>query len=89
MDHPEMLPHRGQLDQAAFSYRWKHPDPEMDRLQKDVAALVERSTQAEEDAALTFYRVKALAERRRPEDALCPLPGDRMRAPRLSEPWFC
>jgi radical SAM superfamily enzyme YgiQ (UPF0313 family) len=89
MDHPAMLPHRGTLDQAAFSYRWAHPDPEMDRLQKEVAALVERSTQAEEDTALTFYRIKALAERRPSADLSCSLPRDRRRAPRLSEPWFC
>jgi radical SAM superfamily enzyme YgiQ (UPF0313 family) len=89
MDHPAMLPHRGELNQASFSYRWTHPDPDMDRLQQEVAALVERSTQAEEDAALTFYRVKALAEDRSPEDACNPLLGDRVRAPRLSEPWFC
>jgi len=89
MEHPALLPHRGELNQSSFSYRWTHPDPDMDRLQQEVAALVERSTQAEEDAALTFYRVKALAEERRPEDAFSPLPRDRVRAPRLSEPWFC
>ena len=42
-----------------------------------------------EDTALTFYRVKALAEARSPEDAFSPLARDRVRAPRLSEPWFC
>jgi radical SAM superfamily enzyme YgiQ (UPF0313 family) len=89
MDHPEMLPHRGELNQALFSYRWVHPDPGMDELQRDVASLVEQSTKAGEDAALTFYRVKALAEKRSPDEARSPLPLDRTRAPRLSEPWFC
>lgn len=84
-----MLPHRGELNQAAFSYRWVHPDPAMDRLQQEVAALVEQSTLAEEDAALTFYRVKALADKRPSEDVSNPLAHDRVRAPRLSEPWFC
>jgi radical SAM superfamily enzyme YgiQ (UPF0313 family) len=87
--HPAMLPHRGELNQAAFSYRWTHPDPEMDRLQKEVSAVVEQGAKAEEDTALTFYRVKALAEQRRTEDAVSPLRHDRVRAPRLSEPWFC
>jgi hypothetical protein len=87
--HPAMLPHRGALNQAAFSYRWTHPDPDMDRLQLEVAALVEQSTKAEEDTALTFYRVKALAEERRSDDVSSPLPRDRVRPPRLSEPWFC
>jgi radical SAM superfamily enzyme YgiQ (UPF0313 family) len=89
MDHPAFLPHRGALDQPLFSYRWKHPDPEMDQLQREVAALVEHDTQAGEDTALTFYRVKALAEGRRVKDVCCPLPRERMKAPRLSEPWFC
>jgi radical SAM superfamily enzyme YgiQ (UPF0313 family) len=88
-NHPAMLPYRGALDQAAFSYRWTHPDPDMDRLQREVAALVERDTQASEDPALTFYRVQALAAGHRPEAVSCGLPRDRIRAPRLSEPWFC
>src|SRR5205085_4543827 len=29
VDHPEMTPYLGPLDQAAFSYRWAHPDPRM------------------------------------------------------------
>jgi radical SAM superfamily enzyme YgiQ (UPF0313 family) len=87
--HPAMLPHRGELNQASFSYRWSHPDPAMDRLQRDVAALVEQGAQQEEDTALTFYRVKALAEQRRADDVSSPLRHDRVRAPRLSEPWFC
>jgi radical SAM superfamily enzyme YgiQ (UPF0313 family) len=88
-NHSAMLPHRGELDQALFSYRWAHPDPGMDRLQKEVAALVEHDTQAGEDSADTFYRVQALARGRRPTDLTCHLPSDRMRPPRLSEPWFC
>jgi radical SAM superfamily enzyme YgiQ (UPF0313 family) len=89
MDHPAFLPHRGELNQALFSYRWAHPDSGMDQLQRDVAALVERDTQAGEDTSLTFYRVKALAEGREARDACSPLPRERLRAPRLSEPWFC
>ena len=84
-----MLPYRGELDQPSFSYRWAHPDPGMDRLQKEVAALVERDTQAGEDTATTFYRVQALARDRSLADVSCCLPRDRIRAPRLSEPWFC
>jgi radical SAM superfamily enzyme YgiQ (UPF0313 family) len=88
-EHPAMLPHRGNLDQPSFSYRWAHPDPSMDRLQQEVAALVEQDTQAGEDTAMTFYRVQAVARGRRPTDVTCSLPRDRVRPPRLSEPWFC
>jgi radical SAM superfamily enzyme YgiQ (UPF0313 family) len=88
-NHPAMLPHRGTLDQAAFSYRWSHPDPGMDRLQKEVAALVEQDTQAGEDTATTFYRVQALAREQSLASVSRCLPRDRLRPPRLSEPWFC
>ena len=61
----------------------------MDQLQKEVSALVEKDTQAAVDPAWTFYRVQALADGRDPA-AACPLlPPGRIRAPRLSEPWFC
>jgi radical SAM superfamily enzyme YgiQ (UPF0313 family) len=89
LDRPAMKPRLGPLDQASFSYRWTHPDPGMDRLHKEVSALVEEDTRAGADPAATFYRVRALAAGRRPADASSPLPADRCRAPRLSEPWFC
>ncbi len=89
LDRPAMKPYLGPLDQASFSYRWINPDPRMDRLQKEVSALVEADTRASEDPAVTFFRVKALAAGRRPDIVLPVLPLDRIRAPRLSEPWFC
>jgi radical SAM superfamily enzyme YgiQ (UPF0313 family) len=89
-DHPETLPYRGPLDEAAFTYRWTHPDPRMDRLQKEVARLVESDAQAGEDTAVTFYRILELAGGRQlVGSAACPLSADRPRPPRLSESWFC
>jgi radical SAM superfamily enzyme YgiQ (UPF0313 family) len=88
-DHPETLPYRGDLDEAAFSYRWTHPDPRMDQLHRDVSSLVPKDTQAGEDSATTFFRVMDLAHGRQPAVSACPLPIDRPRAPRLTESWFC
>ena len=88
-DHAEAKPHLGGLDQAAFTYRWNHPDPRMDRLQKQVAKLVEKDAQAGEDPGITFYRVQELAHGRQPAGAVCSLPADRRRAPRMTESWFC
>ena len=88
-DHEETLPYRGPLDEAAFTYRWEHPDPRMDQLQKDVARLVEQDAEAEEDAATTFLRIKELAYGREPVGVACSLPTDRQRAPRMTESWFC
>jgi radical SAM superfamily enzyme YgiQ (UPF0313 family) len=90
LDRPAMKAHLGPLDQSSFSYRWTHPDPRMDRLQKEVGALVEKDTQAGVDPCETFYRIWRLAADggSRPPQAVA-LPLDRERAPRLSEPWFC
>jgi radical SAM superfamily enzyme YgiQ (UPF0313 family) len=100
LDHPEMRPHLGPLDAAAFSYRWTHPDSRMDALHRDVGALVERAALDTEDARLTFTRIRALAARAAggtaaASDAFAPaLPvppprHDKGRTPRLTEPWFC
>ncbi len=86
--HPAMTPYLGPLDRALFSYRWEHPDPDMDRLHREVGALVEADTRAEADPAETFYRVWELAAGRSIPRA-GPVRRDRPRAPRLSEPWFC
>jgi radical SAM superfamily enzyme YgiQ (UPF0313 family) len=88
LNRPEMKVHLGALDQAAFSYRWTHPDARMDRLQKEVSALVEKDVHAGTDPADTFYKVWSLAAGRRTL-ATVPMRADRERAPRLSEPWFC
>jgi hypothetical protein len=88
-ERPAMRPYLGPLDQAAFSYHWDHPDPRMDRLQKAVSKLVEADATAGADPADTFYRVRDLAAGRVPNGVSHQLPRDRMRAPRLSEPWFC
>jgi radical SAM superfamily enzyme YgiQ (UPF0313 family) len=86
-EHEETLPHRGPLDQAAFTYRWTHPDPWMDQLQKDVARLVEEDAKAGVDAATTFYRIKELAGGELVGAGVA-LPDERERAPRMTESWF-
>jgi radical SAM superfamily enzyme YgiQ (UPF0313 family) len=89
LNRSEMQRHLGALDQAAFSYHWAHPDPRMDRLQKEVSALVEKDVTGGVDPGTTFYRVWSLAAGRKPGAAVPALPPDRLRAPRMSEPWFC
>lgn len=86
-------PFVGSLDEAAFSYRWSHPNHRMDELHRGVTQLVEEAAKADEDPAITFQRIRALANAAsagRQPGALCMNvePG-RRRAPRLTEPWFC
>ncbi|HUD70680.1 MAG TPA: CUAEP/CCAEP-tail radical SAM protein, partial [Dongiaceae bacterium] len=45
--HAEFLPVRGGLDEARFSWTWKHADTRVDALQRDVAAIAEAAATAE------------------------------------------
>jgi radical SAM superfamily enzyme YgiQ (UPF0313 family) len=95
---PWMNAHLTVLDPEALVFRWRHPDPRMDRLYETVATLVADAAQAGEDPLVTFGRVWDAALRmagvgaqhaaplhpRRPVHLL-----PRPRSPRLTEPWFC
>jgi radical SAM superfamily enzyme YgiQ (UPF0313 family) len=90
-DHPAMRPHLGTLVPEDFYFTWAHPDARMDRLQTAVSRTVAEAAARDEDAAVTFDRVRALADEAAGA-ARAPalrLPPDRRRAPRLTEPWFC
>jgi radical SAM superfamily enzyme YgiQ (UPF0313 family) len=89
---PAMQPYLGPLVGRDFSYAWAHPDPRMDRLQAEVAALVAEAAARGEDAATTFYRVRARAEAAAgaaPSTPPAPPAAARPRPPRLTESWFC
>ncbi len=90
LDRPGIQAFLGGLDEAAFSYRWAHPDARVDRLAHAVGGLVEGA--AGQDPAATFDQVRSLAQAaagRPPAPARSPPPPNRHRPPRLSEPWFC
>ncbi len=90
---PKMKPYLHGLDAPSFTHRWLHPDPRMDRLQRELVRVVEDATGRDEEPAMTFLRVGALARATR--DGAVPTsvsvaPGsNRPCAPRLTEPWFC
>jgi len=93
LDRPAIRPFLGPLDQASFMYRWAHPDPRLDDLQKAVSAAVEQAVKSGEDPHITFQRVRDLAYAaagRQPVPSVS-LPARRggSRPPRLSESWFC
>jgi len=93
-----LLLHRGDmkrfvtgLDQPNFSYRWVHPDPRLDQLQKDVSELVEQLIQPESSSVAIFERVRRLAYAVR-GDRYLPFVMDLISPvapPRLTEAWFC
>lgn len=86
-------PWLGELDAAAFTYRWRHPDPRVDALQREVAAVVEAGEREGIAPAATFARIEALAYRF--AGASPPARSPVMRrdpaytSPRLTESWFC
>jgi radical SAM superfamily enzyme YgiQ (UPF0313 family) len=82
------------LDQAGFQYPWTHPDERMDRLHQAVRAIVEASAKEEEDAMVTFGRIRAMANDiagRHAESSTRTRVSwpDRPKPPRLTESWFC
>ena len=91
LDLPQV---RGRLADPApgsFHHRWTHADPRVDRLADEVGALVAAAAGHDEDAALTFDRVRALAAGAAgaPPPPPVGLAAGRPRPPRLTEPWFC
>jgi radical SAM superfamily enzyme YgiQ (UPF0313 family) len=98
LDEPESSSWLGELDEAAFTYRWQHPDPRMDQLYRHVSAVVEAGQRAGEPPAATFAAVRALAladaGRLTPLLAGTPPHGERTASkprplPHLTESWFC
>jgi radical SAM superfamily enzyme YgiQ (UPF0313 family) len=91
LDDPSSPEWLGDLDQAAFTYRWRHADPRMDDVQCQVAQLVEAAALNNADARDTFLRIWTVAHRvagTEPPDL--PQPAmRRRRPPRLTESWFC
>jgi hypothetical protein len=92
LERPELAPHLRGLGAAALGWRWEHPDPRMEALQRDVSAATRAAAAAGTDAPETFDRVwelaraAALAPRDRPATRWT---VPRPRHPRLTEPWFC
>ncbi len=99
LDHPDMRPHLGALDPDRFTHRWTHPDPRMDALQRELAAVVERGAMEKCDPRDTFRLLAARAAQAAASDGggallaalgrLPPVPDAKGRPPRLTEPWFC
>ena len=89
---PAMTAHLGSFDPARLGWTWAHPDPVVDYLQVEVAALVE--AQVGEDPEQTFDQVDGLVRSYAPDAPARPARGAASVGPRgqrarLTEPWFC
>ena len=93
--HPTpMAQFLGALDQQKFQHTWTHPDPRMDPLQQAVTRIVEDGTKTEEDPEHTFYRLWEVVYDTAglsfsSLNKAVSMNPDRVRPPRMTEPWFC
>jgi len=90
VDSPQWL---GELDSAAFTYRWRHSDSRMDALYEKVTTLVERAERAKASPIETFFHIKAMALAISGKDvdvveAVQEYGSPRV-LPHLTESWFC
>jgi len=91
LESPALHPFLGELVEDQFYHRWAHPDARMETLHASVSSLVAAAADRREDAAVSFQRVRELADRSAgmaPRPATPPV-ARRKRPPRLTEPWFC
>lgn len=87
----EIQPHIRELQPVNFAFRWEHPDPRVDELQRHVCGVVEAAVKADEDQFATFQKVKNLAVETLlgTTASVMPVSSRRRRVPGLTESWFC
>ena len=84
----------GPFDQAALSYRWDHPNPRVDALQREIERRVQTLTAGGHGRHSVFQNVRHLTAEftgaaevsRLP---LAPPTPSRATVPYLTEPWYC
>jgi len=83
----------GQFDEEALSYRWVHPDPRVERLQRELESAVAGAVTAKQDRRTIFERVWRMTHEAMavPVPRLPEVPPGRPRVtiPYLTEPWYC
>ena len=93
LNEPDSAAWLGELDAAEYTYRWRHPDPRMDELQRKIAQQVEQAECSQGNTVETFLRVKSLVyaaqgTRLSLFKALRSYGKPRI-LPHLTESWFC
>lgn len=95
LELPDVTELVGAFDEEALVFPWKHPDPRVDRLYKEILHEVEHSSQVITKRREVFARVWEIAANAYFEasgvDVGEPPPtvDPRIVVPSLSEPWYC
>lgn len=79
----------GPLDAENFTYRWDHPDPRVDELQRRVTRIAERAGDDDPYAAFAAVEEAAYALAGLPAPEPVAAPYFIIQPPKLSEHWFC
>jgi hypothetical protein len=87
----------GPFQQEALSYPWANSDRRVDRLQRDLEAMVQREAKASASRTMIFgeaWKLLQCAVNEDGDEALAPLPlvppgPPRITIPYLTEPWYC
>jgi len=87
----------GAFDEAALSYRWMHPDPRVDKLQRRLETSIARAVTAKQHRRAIFESVWEMLHEalHKPGDSPTPRLPDvppgrpRVTIPYLTEPWYC
>jgi hypothetical protein len=79
------------FDPAALAYPWRHADPQVDVLQKEIAALVgrEASSRAQIFQAVRDLVLSTSEDPDKESLKSAPPRRARMTVPSMSEPWYC
>jgi radical SAM superfamily enzyme YgiQ (UPF0313 family) len=87
LSNESLSPVLGELAPRALTYRWRHPDPEMDRLQETAASVVEDGLARGRSNHAIFHDLAGLA--RNGPGGIEEVAASVSRPPRLTEAWFC
>ncbi len=94
LELPEFREHLREFDDAALCYRWTHPDPRVDALQRALEQRVQFLVTQKFSRRQVFDDVRAFASRAALGNLDLSLPdapaiAARATIPYLSEPWYC
>lgn len=93
LELPEVQKLVGPFDAAALSYRWEHPHPRVDALQREIETMVQQASKAGAGRRTIFEQAWARLQQAMgtPGKPLPTVAPGRPRAtiPYLNEPWFC
>jgi len=84
---PELRSRLDAYDPATLAYQWRHDDPRVDALHREVTALV--GTRQTADRRAIFDEIRALAHERAGLPRPDPVAGTSGPVPYMNEPWYC